>query len=49
MSLIKIEFLAYFGQKRLLSLHAKKVPDSNFTGNTVLFKRMALSFAKDVD
>ena len=50
MSLIKIEFLASFGQKRLLPLHAKKVPDSNFTGNTVLpVKRMALSFQKDVD
>ena len=50
MSLTKIEFLAYFGQKRLLPLHAKKVPDSNFNENTVLsVKRMALSFAKDVD
>ena len=50
MSLIKIEFLAYFGQKRLLPLHAKKVPDSNFTENTVLsVERMALSSAKNVD
>ena len=50
MSIIEIEFLAYFRQKRLLSLHAKKAPHSNFTGNTVLsVKRMALCFAKDVD
>ena len=48
MSLIKIEFLAYFRQKRLLSLDAKKAPDSNFTGDTVLsVKRMTLCFAKD--
>ena len=50
MSLIKIEFLAYFRQKRLLSLDVKKAPHSNFTGDTVLsVKRMTLCFAKDVD
>ena len=31
MSLIKIEFLAYFRQKRLLSLHAKKAPHSRIS------------------